>query len=1165
MVDGTGVDVALVDSGVTPVAGLGNVVHGPDFSAEARDPDLATLDTFGHGTHLAGIIAGRDPVTGFSGVAPGARLVSVMISGAEGETSLIQVLSALDWVRRNRRANGMDIRVVNLSLGVEDRGGYRRDVLAWAVERLWQEGIAVVAAAGNNGLFARKLDIPAADPFVIAAGASETFATADPADDRVASFSSRSNDRPPDVVAPGTRIVSLRVPGSVLDEEFPAARVGDAFFRGSGTSQAAAVVTRAGALGAPRAHPGPAEGDAAGRRGGRPGPAGGRRRRPGRPAAHTCPPGARRRGRAADVAAGDARLDRQEPPSRGRERGVGGPPLVRSPLVRSPVVGVDLGRPPLVGSFVDRRIGRLTRATLGALIAATAFAAIALWLGVVRDLLPYEADVRIPWWALAAGFAATEVFVVHAHVRGSAHSLTLSEIPLVLGLLLADPADLVLAMVAGPAVVLLFTRGHGTVRLLFNLAQFGLTAALATIVMHALVPAPALIGPAVWGAAFAAVLASSFTAAVLVFCAIGMSEGSIASRRLAGMLGADLLVALTNTSVALSVATVVAEDVRAGWLLVPPATILLLAYRAYVSERAKHRSLEFLYGVARSLSRGRGLEPELLDLLRRTRTSFRVRVAELVLLPGEPGVGALRTALGRDGREEAMVDMAHGPAAALRAAVEDEHAVLVERDRCAPELGRYLAERGIEQALVAPVHGETQLKGVMVLGDRVGATTSFTDEDLRLLETLANHAGLSLEFDRLERQAQSDPLTGLANRTLFIRRVEASLARGSGTVTVLFLDLDDFKAVNDRTGHAAGDALLVAVAGRIEASVRPDDLGARMGGDEFAVLLEDVDDHHGEHVAGRILDLLAESVVVEGASLWVRSSVGIASAAAGSLDAAELLHRADVAMYRAKEAGKSQVRVWCPEMQPAGVGAVTGHEELALAVERAELIAHFQPVISLDGGEVVAVEALARWNHPRRGLLGPASFMPAAESGGLVAAVDRAVLDQACAAAAAGAVPVVHVNMSAPSLEVVGAVLEATGLEPARLVLELSERALAASSSDELSGLRSMGVRIAFDDFGSGPGALELLRERPVDILKIAKPFVDGAGRAAHDRALLSMLLQLGAMFGVRVLAEGIEREDQREALVELGCELGQGYLLGRPVPQSAVGGVSGATDAARA
>jgi serine protease AprX len=244
--DGAGVDVALIDSGVVPVGGLaepGRVVHGPDFSSERRNRRLATLDTFGHGTHLAGLIAGRDPVTGFAGVAPGARIVSLKVAGADGETSLARVLAALHWVRENRNANGLNIRVVNLALGVEDRGDYRNDVLAWAVEQLWREGIVVVAAAGNNGRYADRLDIPAADPFVIAAGATDTRDTVDPADDGVADFSSRSRYRTPDVVAPGTRVVSLRVPGSALDEEYPGARIGTGYFRGSGTSQAAAVVS----------------------------------------------------------------------------------------------------------------------------------------------------------------------------------------------------------------------------------------------------------------------------------------------------------------------------------------------------------------------------------------------------------------------------------------------------------------------------------------------------------------------------------------------------------------------------------------------------------------------------------------------------------------------------------------------------------------------------------------------------------------------------------------------------------------------------------------------------------------------------------------------------------------------------------------------------------
>jgi serine protease AprX len=244
--DGAGVGVALLDSGVVEVGGLerpGTVVHGPDFSTEGGDRNLADLDAFGHGSHIAGIIAGHDPLTGFEGVAPGARLVSVKVAGADGVTSLERVLFGMEWIRVHRNDRGLNIRVLNLSLGTDESDSYRRDILAWAAERLWRDGVAVVASAGNKGEDADGLDLPAADPFVIAVGASDSQGTPDPADDTVAPFSSHSDVRPPDVVAPGTGIVSLRVPGSTLDTEFPGARIGDGYFRGSGTSQAAAVVS----------------------------------------------------------------------------------------------------------------------------------------------------------------------------------------------------------------------------------------------------------------------------------------------------------------------------------------------------------------------------------------------------------------------------------------------------------------------------------------------------------------------------------------------------------------------------------------------------------------------------------------------------------------------------------------------------------------------------------------------------------------------------------------------------------------------------------------------------------------------------------------------------------------------------------------------------------
>jgi diguanylate cyclase (GGDEF)-like protein len=826
---------------------------------------------------------------------------------------------------------------------------------------------------------------------------------------------------------------------------------------------------------------------------------------------------------------------------------------------------------------VTARRERLAGLALGTLIAASLALGVFLFTEVVRGLGAYDAGVRIPWWMLAIGFAVAELFVVHAHVRGSAHSLSLSELPLILGLLLAHPQDVVIAQVAGSALVLALRRGHSPVKLAFNLAQLTLTSSLAVIVLHALAPSLHASGPTLWAATFAAVACGSLVGAFLVFCAIGLTEGAVPSRQLAMMMGADLVVALTNTSVGLACASVVAEDVRSGWLLLPPSAILLLAYRAYLSERTKHQSLEFLYEVARSVSRAPDLETGLLNLLARCRESFRVRTAEVVLF-ATGGDIPLRTALGEGGRE-IMEPVAPSLAAALRDCVQDDRAVLVERRTSTGELHRYLEGRGIEQALVAPVPGEKRLTGVMILGDRIGVTTSFSRSDLRLFETLAEHAGMSFEFDRLEQaigrmqelqarleeQAFRDPLTGLPNRALLMARLDESLSRAHGSVTLLYVDLDDFKRINDEGGHAAGDAVLVALADRMRDCVRPDDVAARLGGDEFALLLEDVDDVHGEAVAARILEGLVD-VVADGARLSVGSSVGIASAPTGGATPDELMKQADVAMYRAKQAGKGHVRVWTPEMRDAGLQARPRAAEIRRALAEGEIEAHYQPIVGLQTGEVVAVEALARWRHPRHGLLGPSDFVPAAEETGLVGALDRTILAQACRAAAVlpGLAPAVHVNVSAAGLrsrELIGAVdaaLAESGLVAGRLVLELTESVLATDEPvaiEVLTALRSRGVRIALDDFGTGYSSLAALRELPVDVLKIPKPFVDGHGRSPKDRALLSMLVQLGTLFGLQVVAEGIEREDQRQLLRELGCGLGQGYLLGRPVPLEALAG----------
>ena len=388
------------------------------------------------------------------------------------------------------------------------------------------------------------------------------------------------------------------------------------------------------------------------------------------------------------------------------------------------------------------------------LVGVVAGTAAVLYLTVARDLPAYTDGVRVPWWALAAAFAVTEVFVIHAHFRGSAHTLSLSELPLVAGLLLAAPQDLIVAQVAGPLLVLLFVRGRSPAKVAFNLAQFALTATLAVIVLHAIVPAPATIGPAVWSATFAAVLAGSLVAAALVLCVIALSEGAMPSPRMLRMYGIDLVVALTNTSIGLAGATLIAEDWTAGWLIIPPAAVLVLAYRAYLSEHTKHQALEFLYGVARSLSRAPDIESALVDLLSRTHESFRVRRAEIVLF-GAPGDLPLRTSLDLEGATQTMQPLPHAVAGALRACLTDERAaVVIGRGEAPAALAMYMDEHGLRELAVAPVPGETRLVGVMLLGDRIGA--------LGLLQ----HVGAAAVRDaRRPRRACRSSSTGSSRRS----------------------------------------------------------------------------------------------------------------------------------------------------------------------------------------------------------------------------------------------------------------------------------------------------------------------------------------------------------------------------------------------------------------
>ncbi|HEV8252748.1 MAG TPA: EAL domain-containing protein [Candidatus Limnocylindria bacterium] len=429
---------------------------------------------------------------------------------------------------------------------------------------------------------------------------------------------------------------------------------------------------------------------------------------------------------------------------------------------------------------------------------------------------------------------------------------------------------------------------------------------------------------------------------------------------------------------------------------------------------------------------------------------------------------------------------------------------------------------------------------------------------------------------QLQHQAFHDSLTGLANRALFRDRVAHSLARQArshGAVSVLFSDLDDFKTVNDSLGHDAGDQLLVAVAERLRAVMRPEDTTARFGGDEFAILLEETDQDGTRHAAERILEALRSPFEFHGRQVVMRASIGAAISTDGSTEPDDLLRQADLAMYTAKTSGKGRFAFYEPHMHEAAVTRMELKGDLEQAIANHDFELHYQPIVDLRSGDVTGLEALVRWRHAERGLVLPTEFIPIAEETGLIVPLGRWVIGEACrqlgAWTAAGRLAgprlerlSMWVNLSARELQepdfvqMVADAVQSSAIRPERLTLEITESGLMADLEQSMAALhrlRELGVRLAIDDFGTGYSSLSYLERLPVEVLKIDRSFTAAIGHGRDVPVLVRSIVKLGQTLHMEVLAEGIETAEQLTRLRAIDCRLGQGFHFSPALPAAEV------------
>jgi diguanylate cyclase (GGDEF)-like protein len=780
-------------------------------------------------------------------------------------------------------------------------------------------------------------------------------------------------------------------------------------------------------------------------------------------------------------------------------------------------------------------------------------------------------NARVGALAVTALFVCGEVFVVHVRLRRDAHTFSFGEIATVVGLFVLVPIAAVICAAIGSGLAFTMHRRQRGLKLWFNLAKAIIEIEIAIVVFHALVTVSSRPGLGALCAAGAAAITASVVGAALVTAAIALSERSWHLGMLRDLVGLGSIGTAVAVSIGLvSVVLIWSSAGALGFLVVPAAGCYWL-YLSFGRERQRLESLQLLYRSTRLLHESPAIDDAIVALLVETRATLRARVAEIVYRPTH-GDTEMHVAVS-DEAAPAIETQAVAPAIRKLAAVarQSSRTQVIGADDPHGRHAEVLEACGYSSALIARLVEGDATVGAIIVADHTVDVARFDREDCELVEALAGALSIALENGALERTlahakvlegklqqlAHHDQLTGLPNRTRFnehLAELGGSHGQSKRRFAVLYVDLDDFKTVNDSLGHEAGDELLTIVARRLTSCLREGDVVARLGGDEFAILVAAADDPEAPAaLAERIHAALIDPVALSTGFTRVSASVGIASSSDAD-DTKSLLRSADAAMYQAKATGKQRSVVFQSAMHTSMIERHQLLNDLHRAVEEQQITIMLQPIVHFDGG-LHGAEVLARWDHPTRGQIPPEIFIPLAEETNLITKITRSVLTAACMIVADGTAAKVSVNISAtdirqPSFAAdVESILQATGVQANDIMLEMTETQL-MSYSDALEvflALRRVGVRLALDDFGTGYSSLGVLREYPINQLKIAKPFIDDLETDPAAKEFVGLIVGLGRSLNLEVVAEGIERGAQVDILSAHGCHLGQGFYFARP------------------